>query len=202
VIRCNNDALSAPDSKAGALQRACLDLLREHKRKGDIPTNGRFLFYELEQRGVIPKKYDGINPETGNKWARTPLQDVSVATMHLRERGLVPWSWIEDESRTLTEWHYAGTVIDYLIDTIDRARIDVWAREEPPFIIFESRASQGVFRSHAYEYLTPITATGGQCGGFIVNEIAPLHRRARRTIATAQRRSVLKCLISNSNAAR
>ena len=93
--------LSAPDSKYGRLQRACLELLREHHRKGDIPTNGRFLFYELEQRGIIPKKYDGINPKTGEKFARTPLQDVSVATMHLRENGLVPWGWIEDESRTL-----------------------------------------------------------------------------------------------------
>ena len=36
--------LSLPDTKAGQLQRACLDLLREHKRKGDVPTNGRFLF--------------------------------------------------------------------------------------------------------------------------------------------------------------
>jgi len=82
--------LSAPDTKIGRLQRDCLDLLREHNRKGEIPTNGRFLFYELEQRGVIPKKYDGINPKTGNKFARTPLQDVSVATMHLRESGLIP----------------------------------------------------------------------------------------------------------------
>ena len=80
-----DSTLSAPDTKAGRLQRACLDLLREHERNGDIPTNGHFLFYELEQRGVIPKNYDGINPATGKKWARTPLQDVSVATMHLRE---------------------------------------------------------------------------------------------------------------------
>jgi hypothetical protein len=165
--------LSAPHTKSGQLQRACLDLLREHKRKGEIPTNGRFLFYELEQRGVIPN----INPARGNKIVRTPLQDVSVATMLLRECGLIPWSWIEDESRTLTEWRYADTVIDHLIDTIDRARIDVWAGEEPPLIIFESRASAGVFRSHAYEYLTPITGTGGQCGGFIVNEIVPPLKR-------------------------
>src|SRR5262249_50077382 len=68
--------LSGADSKDGRLQRACLELLREHYRKGDIPTNGRFLFYELEQRGVIPKKYDGINPKTGKPYARTPLQDV------------------------------------------------------------------------------------------------------------------------------
>ncbi len=122
-----DDRLSDAGSKAGRLQRACLDLLREHERNDDIPTNERFLFYELEQRGAIPKKYDGINPATGNKIVRTPLQDVSVATMHLRECGLIPWSWIGDEGRQLHEWRYADTVIDYLIGTIDLARIDVWA---------------------------------------------------------------------------
>jgi hypothetical protein len=183
MSRCDDDdVLSAPDSKYGRLQRACLELLREHDRKGDIPTNGRFLFYELEQRGVIPKKYDGINPSTGKKWARTPLQDVSVATMHLRECGLIPWSWIEDESRTLTEWRYADSVIDYLLDTVPRARIDLWAGELPPLIICESRATMGVLRNVAYEYLTPITSTGGQCGGFIVTDIAPLLVRNDRRV--------------------
>jgi hypothetical protein len=176
------DKLSDPESKAGRLQRACLELLREPHRKGDIPTNGRFLFYELEQRGVIPKKYDGINPNTGNKFARTPLQDVSVATMRLRESGLVPWSWIQDESRTLTVWRYADTVIDYSIDTVPEARIDLWAGELPPLIIFESRAAEGVFNDHAYEYLTPTTATGGQCGGHIVNEIVPLLKGNKRCV--------------------
>ena len=54
------NGLSSPNTKAGRLQRACLELLHEHERNGDIPTNGRFLFYELEQRGVIPKKYDNL----------------------------------------------------------------------------------------------------------------------------------------------
>ena len=78
--------LSAPDSKSGRLQRECLKLLREHERNGDIPTNGRFPFYELEQRGVIPKKDDGVNPRTGKNYARTPLQDVSVCD-HAFARG-------------------------------------------------------------------------------------------------------------------
>jgi hypothetical protein len=178
----SDTALSAPDSKAGRLQRACLDLLREHKRKGDIPTNGRFLFYELEQRGVIPKKYDGVNPATGKKWARTPLQDVSLATMHLRELGLIPWDWIEDETRTLTEWRYAKTVNDYLLDTSDRARVDLWQGEPPPLILCEARATSGVLRDLMYEYLCPITATNGQCGGFIVTDIVPLLRGDRRVL--------------------
>jgi hypothetical protein len=174
--------LSAPESKAGVLQRACLELLREHHRKGDIPTNGRFLFYELEQRGAIPKKYDEINPKTGNKFARMPLQDVSVATMHLRESGLVPWNWIGDESRTLTQWRYADTIDNYLLDTVPGARINLWAGEPPPLLLFESRASAGVCESTAYEYLCPITATGGQCGGHIVNEIVPLLKGNKRRV--------------------
>jgi hypothetical protein len=178
----NGARLSAPDTKHGRLQRACLELLREHERNGDIPTNGRFLFYELEQRGVIPKKYDGINPDTGKKWARTPLQDVSVATMRLRESGVIPWHWIEDESRQVDVWRYADTVIDYLLDTIPLARIDLWGGEPPPLLIFESRAAQGVTRSLAYEYLTPTTATGGQCGGHIVNRIVPLLRGNNRRV--------------------
>jgi hypothetical protein len=121
----------------GRLQRECLKLLREHERNGDIPTHGRFLFYELEQRGVIPKKYAGVNPRMGKNSARTPLQDVSVATVHLREVGLVPWHWIEDESL----WSYAASVADYVRAAIDRARIDLWQGEEPPPIICESRCA-------------------------------------------------------------
>jgi len=99
-----NGALSAPDSKAGRLQRACLALLKQHEREGTIPTNGRFLFYELEQEGVVPKAYR--HPD-GSKRARTLAQDIADATLRLRELDKVPWSWILDESRDVTTWRYA-----------------------------------------------------------------------------------------------
>lgn len=50
--------LSAPDTKAGRLQRACLELLREHERDGALPTNGRFLFYE--NPGLTSTKLVGL----------------------------------------------------------------------------------------------------------------------------------------------
>jgi hypothetical protein len=175
----DDEQLSAPGSNAGQLQRAALELLREHERAGDIPTNGRFLFYELEQRGVIPKKYDDK--------VRTPLQDVSVATMRLRECGLIPWDWIADESRSLQDWRYARDVRQYLVNTIPMARIDLWQGEEPPFIITESRATAGVLADLAYSYLTPITATGGQCGGFLVTEVVPLLLKKRRVLYIGDR---------------
>ena len=110
-----NGALSAPDSKAGRLQRACLALLQEHERERMIPTNGRFLFYELEQRGVVPKAY---RDASGNERARTPAQDISDATMRLRQLGFVPWSWILDESRDVSAWRYSASVYEYIVETV------------------------------------------------------------------------------------
>src|SRR5215213_11621372 len=95
--------LSKPGTKAGGLQRACLALLREHEAAGAIPTSIRFLFYELLDRDVIPKVY---RDENGEKKKRTPSQDISDAINRLREVGLIPWSWIVDETRTLHGWRY------------------------------------------------------------------------------------------------
>jgi len=172
-------ALSAPDTKAGKLQRACRDLLKQHEREGTIPTNGRFLFYELEQQGVVPKHY--VKPG-GEKRARTPAQDIADATLRLRELGKVPWWWILDESRDVNTWRYAGSVYEYVADSVERARIDCWDGEPPPLIVCEARATRGVLERLAAEYLCPITATGGQCGGHIVTEIVPLLKDNERKV--------------------
>jgi hypothetical protein len=61
--------LSSPDSACGKLQRICLELLREHGQQGEdgLPTNARFLAYELIQRGVLKKqnekgRLDAVRP--------------------------------------------------------------------------------------------------------------------------------------------
>jgi len=43
--------------------------------------------------------------------------------MRLRELGLVPWSWILDESRDVTTWRYATSVYEYeyVVETVERA---------------------------------------------------------------------------------
>jgi hypothetical protein len=158
--------LSSPNSKAGKLQRACLALLREHEVKRELPTNGRFLFYELEQRGIVPKHYHDL--------VHQPASEVGRATMRLRELGLVPWDWLEDESRQLNEWQFAPSVHHYVVKAIEHARIDCWDGQPAPLIICESRATAGVLNRIAARYLAPITATGGQAGGFLVTKVVPL----------------------------
>jgi hypothetical protein len=65
---------------------------------------------------------------------------------------------------------------------VPRARIDLWAAQEPPLLICESRATMGVLRDLTYQYLVPPTATNGQSGGFIVTDIVPLLLNKRRVL--------------------
>ena len=173
------EKLSAPDTKAGRLQRACLRLLAEHRRDGAIPTSNRFLFYELLGRRIIPKDYRKAD---GTKKPRTPAQDVSDALTHLREVGPVPWSWIVDETRTLYEWDYAATVPEYALNDLPSARIDLWQGTPPSLILCESRSLAGVLRNIAHDYLCPIAATNGQSGGFLHTEVGPLVEGGRRVL--------------------
>jgi hypothetical protein len=173
------DQLSHFRTKAGKLQRACLALLTEHEEDGAVPTSGRFLFYELEQRGVIPKQY---LDDHGRKRARQPSGDVADALTHLRQTGLIPWDWIVDETRTLTSWSYSTTVADYARDAIRYARLDLWAGEPPPLLICESRSLAGVLREVAATYLVPITATNGQVGGHLHTSVAPILTPKRRIL--------------------
>jgi hypothetical protein len=160
-------------SDRGRLRQACYEHLIAHWRRNELPTNATFLFYELEQEGVVTKDR-GINPDTRRPYEYTHRQAVAAATMDLRKAGLIPWRWLTDETRNVVEPVYAATVLNYVRDRVSHASIDAWDGEPPPVVICEARGVKGVLEGLAYEYGFPITATSGQSGGFIVNEIAPL----------------------------
>jgi hypothetical protein len=156
--------LSSETTKAGRLQRACLSVLEQHERDGALPTSNRFIFYELVQLGIVSKQATG---------ARRPDQDVIDATKRLRDAGVVPWSWIVDETRSVHDWEYADSVAEYLTDSLWSARINPW-QLDPPLILCESRTFGGVLnRTLGPEYLCPVAPTNGQAGGFLVTEVAP-----------------------------
>jgi hypothetical protein len=163
------DALSKPGTKAGMLQRACLERLHGHRDADELPTSARFIYYELIQDGIVAKKPERTDDRKGQR----PDQPVIVALFELRKRGIIPWDWLVDETRTLSVWRYAASVADYLADTVSLARIDAWGGRPPPMIVTESRSLAGVLDDLARRYLVPISATNGQCGGHLRTEIAP-----------------------------
>lgn len=170
------DALSAANTKAGRLQRACLDLLRgpRHFGSGALPTSIRFLFYELEHEGRVSK-----DKERGK---RNDGQNLSDALMRLRETGLIPWEWIVDETRSLDAWSSSASVYAYALEAIEAARVDCWGGGPAPLILTESRSLAGVLRNIAAEYLCPIAATNGQAGGFLHTDVIPMVAGGQRVL--------------------
>jgi hypothetical protein len=165
----NTNTFTAANTAAGDLQRAIYDLLVGPKHagaEGGLPTSCRFVFYELVQMGVI-----GKSPKAGTK--RGPAQNVNDALMHLRKVGKIPWSWITDETRSLTQWNSASSMYQYVVDSLSTARLDLW-EGSAPLILTESRSLAGVLEETAGTYLCPIAATNGQVGGFLHTDIIPI----------------------------
>ena len=163
--------LSRPDTCAGRLQRAAYRLLLDHEAAGEIPTNGRFIFYELYGRGIVFKR-DPDEPRRGTADRPGPMELTEALTV-LRKLGLIPWNWIVDETRTLYDWRCASSVAEYLKDSLGLARVNPW-EGDPPLLIVESRSLGGVLRRHMGRYLVPIAATNGQVGGFLHTDVIPL----------------------------
>ncbi len=159
-------------SKIEILRQLLLGLLHEHEADGTIPTNARFLFYELVQRGEISKERTGV---------RRADQNLHDALMDLREDGRIPWDWISDETRSLEDYSGYPTVRDGVLAQLPYVDLDPWAGDAP-MILTESRSLAGVLRNVAREYRARIASTNGQVGGFLRTEIAPRLRAGGRVL--------------------
>jgi hypothetical protein len=103
--------------------------VREHEADGSLPTSGRFLFYELVQRRVLSKEKTGT---------RRPDQDLIRALTHLRQVGLIPWTWIVDETRSLERFTGWSSIAAAASAVAEHARLDPW-RGDVPLVLTESR---------------------------------------------------------------
>ena len=172
----NTDKLFSPDTKVGKLRRALFDLWKKHKADGTLPTSARFFYYELVAQGVILKTTSKkrTKKRTDGEKGRRSDQDMLDALTDLRERGLIPWADIVDETRELTTWRTCQTIAEGLRDAWESARSNIWETDPAPVILCESRSLRGVLEGLAFEYHTPIASTNGQAGGFLHVEVAPV----------------------------
>jgi hypothetical protein len=163
---------AAKASKIGALRDLLFSLLQEHEQDGTIPTNARFLFYELVQRGQLSKEKTG---------KRRPDQNMHDALFDIREDGRIPWDWIIDETRSLDNYTGYKTIKDGVLAQLPYINLDPW-RSQAPMILTESRSLAGVLRHIIVEYRARIASTNGQCGGFLRTDIAPQLQPGDRVI--------------------
>lgn len=168
--------LSQPGSKARILQDAALKALLRHEDAGELPTTRRFLFYELEQAGVVSKNGNG---------ARRPDQDLQDAVTRLCEAGIVPWGWLVDEERSLDgPGHLAWTAAAWARDLIAGADLlDPWLGPLRPLVITESKGIQGVLRRTVCgEYRCEVASTKGQSRGFLETVVGPCIAEGHRHV--------------------
>jgi hypothetical protein len=152
-----------PDTDRGRIRIALMVLHGEHRRDGMLPTSLRFLFYELVGREVVTKDQKNVT------------QLCAKALTQLRERGLILWTDIVDETRSVEDYSGSSTVAEDLLRYLPSARLDPW-RGKVPFLLTESRSLAGVLRLLVQRYAARIAATNGQVGGFLRTDIAPLLR--------------------------
>jgi hypothetical protein len=150
------------------LREALLDLVAKHRADGTLPTNGRFLFYELEMAGLVfKKKIPGAA-----RGSMPDADDVSDALTSLRERGEIPWDDIVDETRLIDDRSGYADVATGLLRILNGIKLDYWAGRYP-LILTESRSLAGTLRPLATEYRTLLAATNGQCTGFFYTRVKP-----------------------------
>jgi len=157
----------------GALRLALMRRYVAHFRRQELPTNGRFLWYELEDERVVDKTKARGHP--GVK-GRGIDQTLNGALTDLRERGLVPWSAIADETRSLTNYRGYRSTLEGALDRLDGVGLDPWllGGALAPLILCESRSLAGVLQGLAGEYRCLITSTNGQTAGHLHTEVAPV----------------------------
>ncbi len=153
----------------GMLQRALLALYLEHRDDDALPTGGRFLWYELEQRGIVDKTKSRGHPGIG----RGIDQDVTDALIELRKLGLIPWESIFDDSRVTSDWTGYPTLLDGTRSIIDTIHLNPW-QGPPPIILSESRQTAGVLSGLAQRYRCIISGLGGHVNAHLVTTIVPL----------------------------
>jgi hypothetical protein len=109
-------------SKAAILREAILKVVREHARTGMLPTSARFIYYELIAREIVSKVRTG---------ARRTDQDMLDQLTILREREEIPWNWIEDETRELSDYTGYETLKEAALASLEYARLDAWEGRPP-----------------------------------------------------------------------
>jgi hypothetical protein len=84
----------------------------------------------------------------------------------------VPWSWIVDETRFVSDYSGWIDLTEGARSAIDGLRLDPW-NGFAPLILTESRSLAGTLRNLAYECRVLLAATNGACTGFFHTKLEP-----------------------------
>ena len=144
------------------------------EERGEIPTSIRFVFYELEQLGLVSKeRLPGTTSDNKN---------LTKAITWLRDKEIIPWDWVKDEFRMIHSWATYPSLRAGILRQLQLLSLDPYQGAVKPFIVTESRATASIIADRiASEYSVPVVATAGMSRGFLETEVKrALDRRSRK----------------------
>lgn len=145
--------------------------------EGEV-TSGRFVFYRLVTREVLPKHYDKSN--------QPPSGDVSRILAHLRHAQVFPLHSISDKGRTILDYRGWPSVAAGIEASIEGIELDPWDGR-PPWIISESNSLAGVIEDIAITYRVPLVPLRGQASIGLLAEVARRMRADTRVLYLGDR---------------
>ena len=108
------------------------------------PLTVRAVCYRLFNRKLIPTM------------GKNATARVSTVLTTARERGMIPWEWIVDETRDISGWANWDDPDRFLAETRDTYRKDRWADQpERVFVVSEKGTVGGIIRPILAAYAVP-----------------------------------------------
>jgi hypothetical protein len=139
--------------------------------EAEQPLTVRGVCYRLFNRKLIPNM-------SKNSTAR-----VSTVLTTARERGMIPWDWIVDETREIAGWATWDDPDRFLAETQDRYHKDRWASQpKRVYVISEKATVGGIIRPTLAALGVPFAVYHGFGSASAVNLLARISRSDRRPL--------------------
>jgi hypothetical protein len=160
---------------AGTLIDPDGDPLTGSRQGGDTESlDGRFRYYECIQDGIISKQMaQEVESTKGGTVVTKGDRVFTAALTWLRERGLVPDSWITDGTRHVEDYTGYDTVEAAIRGMVGNVLLDPW-KGRWPLLLVESQASASALEIVGAECRIPLAALRGQASrSFLANTLKP-----------------------------
>lgn len=139
--------------------------------EAEQPLTVRGVCYRLFNRKLIPDM------------GKNATKKISTVLTTARERGMIPWGWIVDETREIdyvSSWDDPETFID---SVATQYRKDRWANQpERVFVVSEKGTVGGILRSVIKEYGVPFVVYHGFGSASAVRLLARISASDRRPL--------------------
>jgi hypothetical protein len=139
----SEEQIETRSKKGRGMARASLELIEAMRVEAEAaqPITGRGIGYKLFVRGLIPSM------------RQSDMQKVYRLLKEARERGMIPWEWIVDETRELERVPSWNDPSDYADTVIQSYRRDYWNQQPARVLVCSEKGTvRGVIAPVLDEY--------------------------------------------------